>query len=94
MIDRLLITLRALASPAGSPGNARALALDFDDGYFLLAQCQQLELSTAQRDAVADVDRLLERARSAAPEVTSPEWNAVRASARTALRYLGYSEDT
>lgn len=105
MIDRLLITLRALAASPDEQlerfpdlvAKPDELALDFDDAYRLLQQCQQLELSAAQRDAVAAVDRLL--GQLSGPEHgmlwteaalrRAPEWEQVRGAARAALRVLG-----
>jgi 4'-phosphopantetheinyl transferase EntD len=107
MIDRLLITLRALAASPDEQierfpnvvATPDELALDFDDAYLLLQQCQQLELSAAQREAVGDVDHLL--AQMTEPERRAlwteaafrraPEWERVRSAARTALRLLGYA---
>jgi hypothetical protein len=108
MIERLVIALRALGAPpdeqlehvSSSDARTGKVALDFDDAYLLLQQCQQLELTTAQRDAVADVDRLL--ADLTGPDGSplwteaalrrAPEWESVRSAAREALRVLGYAE--
>jgi len=108
MIERLIIALRALAGPvdeqlARFPDfvvKADELALDFADAHLLLAQCQQLELTAAQRDAVAAVDRLLEQmsgrehaalwSEQALRE--APEWDEVRYAAKAALAALGYAE--
>ena len=110
MIERLVITLRALgASPdeqierfPNVVARPDELALDFDDAYLLLQQCQQLDLSAAQRDAVADVDRLL--AQMTGPERRAlwteaalrraPEWGRIRSAARTALRLLGFAGES
>jgi hypothetical protein len=106
MIERLVIALHTLSGSAdeqlarfpslvAKPGE---IALDFDDAYLLLRQCQQLELSRAQYDAVAAVDRLLseltgpERRSLWTEEAlrSAPEWERVRDAARAALRVLGY----
>jgi hypothetical protein len=108
MIERLVIALRALGGSvdeqlARSPDfvtRPQELALDFDDAYLLLQQCQQLELSVAERDAVAAVDELLEQLRgpehrglwTAGAIRSAPEWKQVRKAARAALRTLGYAE--
>ena len=108
MIERLIIALRALAGPADAQlarfpefvVKADELALDFADAHLLFAQCQQREFTRAQRDAVADVDRLLDQ--MSGPEHAelwseqalreAPEWNMVRNAARHALHQLGYAE--
>lgn len=108
MIERLIIALRALAGPvdeqlARFPNfvvKADELALDFADAHLLFEQCQQLEFTAAQREAVAAVDRLLDR--MSGPERAAlwteqalreaPEWDRVRTAAKVALRELGYAE--
>lgn len=108
MIERLLITLRALAASPGEQlerfpdlvAKPDELALDFDDAYRLLQQCRQLELSAAQRDAVAAVDHILDQMSGPEHGVlwteaavgSAPEWERVRGAARAALRALGYAE--
>ena len=108
MIERVVIALRALAAPAAEQlerfpdfvAKPDDLALDFDDAYLLLQQCQQLELSTAQLDAVAAVDRLLEHMSDSQRHAlwtenalrSALEWQQVREAARAALRMLGYAE--
>ena|SRR5688500_10769983 len=108
MIERLIIALRALAGPAEAQlarfpefvVKADELALDFADAHLLFAQCQQLEFTRAQRDAVADVDQLLDQ--MSGPERSAlwteqalreaPEWDSVRNAAKRALRQLGYAD--
>jgi len=83
MIERLIVTLRELAAAEREESRDEALASDFDDAYFLFSQCQQLDVTARQRDALADVERQLRRASPA-------DWTDVRAAAATALRELGY----
>jgi hypothetical protein len=108
MIESLLVSLRALAASPDAQltrfphavVKADKLALDFADAHLLFAQCQQLEFTAAQRDAVSAVDRLLDQ--MSAPEHATvwseqalreaPEWEAVRRAAKLALRELGYAE--
>ncbi|HJU66707.1 MAG TPA: hypothetical protein VJ650_00565 [Gemmatimonadaceae bacterium] len=108
MIESLIVSLRALAaSPdvqlARFPDfvvKADELALDFADAHLIFAQCQQLEFTPAQRDAVNAVDRLLDE--MSGPEHAAlwseqalreaPQWDAVRQVAKLALRELGYAE--
>ena len=108
MIERLVIALRALAGPADAQlarfpdfvVKADELALDFADAHLLFAQCQQLEFTRTQRDAVADVDRLLDQMSGPAHAALwseralreAPEWDTVRNAAKRALRELGYAE--
>jgi hypothetical protein len=108
MIERLIVALRALARPvdeqlARFPDvvvTIDELALDFADAHLLFAQCQQLELTRSQRDAVGDVDRLLdemsgsERAKLPADDTLgmAPKWTAVQGAAERALQELGYAE--
>ena len=110
MIERLVIALRTLGGSADEQlarfpdfvAKPDELALDFDDAYLLLRQCQQLELSAAERDAVAAVDRLLERMTGPEHRILwteaalrhAPEWERVRDAARAALRVLGYAVAT
>ena len=98
MVERLVIALRALArSP--EPHVQRAVA-DFDDAYLIFSQCQQLEVTAAQRDALVAVEHLLDRMRAALPAsihrdppVQRPDdWGALRAAAHAALRELGYAD--
>jgi hypothetical protein len=107
MIERLIIALRALAGSTDaqraripdSVGKPEELALDFADAHLLFAQCQQLELTGAQRDAVAEVDELLDAMSGPKHEGlwteqalrAAPEWEAVRNAARRALRQMGYT---
>ena len=87
MIGRLIIALRELAAERDESRD-EALASDFDDAYFLFSQCQQLEVTARQRDALVDVERHLVRARSQQGARRSADWAAVRAAATTALREL------
>ncbi len=96
MIERLVMSLRALGGSADEQLARLPDFADFDDAYLLLRQCQQLELSSAQRDAVAAVDRLLGEViglRTEAALRRAPEWERVREAARAALRELDYDEE-
>lgn len=88
MIERLVIALRELAAAEREESRDEALASDFDDAYFLFSQCQQLEVTAGQRDALADVERHLLQARSQPGARRSADWAAVRAAATAALREL------
>jgi hypothetical protein len=108
MIESLIVALRALAAPAHLqlarfPDfvlKADELALDFADAHLLFTQCQQLEFTQAQRDAVNAVDRLLDRMSGSDHAALwseqalrqAPEWDRVRRAAKLALRELGYAE--
>jgi hypothetical protein len=105
MIQRLIDSLQALAAPADVQlarfpdfvVKVDELALDFDDALLLVRDCQQLQLTVHQRDALADVETALndmgglqrselwtERALR-----TSPRWAEIRQRARAALVVLG-----
>lgn len=94
MIERLVIALRELAATEREELRDEALASDFDDAHFLLSQCQQLEITARQRDALADVERSLLQARSKQGTRRTADWAAVRAAATIALRELGYGADS
>jgi hypothetical protein len=109
MIERLITSLRALAAPADAQVarypdftvRADELALEFDDALLLVSDCPQLRLGGEQVEALARVDRLLERMSGAehagmwteAALRGEPEWDRIRRAASEALRALGYAED-
>ena len=88
MIERLVIALRGLAAAEREESRDEALASDFDDAYFLFSQCQQLEVTARQREALADVERHLLQVRSQPGARHSADWTAVQAAAAIALREL------
>jgi hypothetical protein len=99
MIERLVLALRALAR-APEPDLQHEFAHDFDDAYLVFSQCQQLEVTAAQRDALVAVEHLLDRVRAESPTsihqdlaVQRPDdVGALRAAAHAALRELGYAD--
>ena len=104
MVERLILTLRALAAPAGEPERAPAgeptlsrLAPDYADAVLLVTDCPQIELGTVQRAALERVGEALERLDGARGDawITAgdEEWEHVRTLARQALRTLGESPD-
>lgn len=86
MIERLLQTLRGIAGPA----DAEAFAADYADSLRLITACQQIELSSDQREALERLEDHLEARHGALRE--SPARNAARRLAREALEVLGHAE--
>jgi hypothetical protein len=104
MVERLILTLRALAAPARARERARAgepalsrLAPDYADAVLLVTDCPQIELGAMQRAALERVGEALERLDGergdAWMSAEDEEWEHVRALARQALRTLGESPD-
>ncbi len=93
MIERLLLTLRALAAGGGvSDARLQRLAGDYLDAYRLIVDCPQLELGSTARAAVEDVALVAERiGQGAATEATR---RAGAAAARRALFALGEAVST
>jgi hypothetical protein len=95
MIERLVLALRALARAPDADAQ-REVAHDFDDAYLVFSQCQQLEVTAAQSDALVAVEQLLHRM----PEASNPDeppqriaYSAtLREAAQAALRELGYAD--
>jgi hypothetical protein len=102
MVERLILTLRALAASAGDPERSPAgepilsrLAPDYADAVLLVTDCPQIELGAVQRAALERVGEALERLDGArgGTWITATEREHVRALARQALRTLGESSD-
>ena len=101
MIQRLIESLQALAAPADVQLSrfpdfvvkGEELALDFDDAFMLVRDCPQLLLTSAQLDALVEIDRALAAISGArhaelwteAALRESARWDAVRTLARAAL---------
>jgi hypothetical protein len=104
MVERLILTLRALAAPAGeherTAGGAPTLsrlAPDYADAVLLVTDCPQIELGAVQRAALDRVGEALERLDGARGDAWSTAGDEgrehVRALARQALDTLGESPD-
>ena len=108
MIERLIHSLQALAAPAHVQlvrfpnflENADELARDYADALRLVADCPQLRLESAQRDALDRLDDHLDRmiaanaGRWTEDAVRSgPAWDTARGLARDALATLGAPDD-
>jgi hypothetical protein len=109
MIERLIHSLQALAAPADAQlarfpdfvAKADELALDFADALRLVSDRPQVELSAAQREALARLDAQLdamsgESRRALWSEAAmrgAREWAATRRLAREALAALHAPDD-
>jgi len=105
MIEKLVDCLRALAAPADIQVarfpdfvcKAGELALDYADALLLAFQCQQLQFTQEQRQALQRVDDLLDGMSGEqnahiwtdAALGSAPEWVAVRDAAMAAVHALG-----
>lgn len=104
MLQRLIETLQTLAAPAdiqlerfqGSVVHAGEPAADFDDALLLVRDCQQLQLTPRQQDALTEVESALNVIRGLRHSHlwtgdavrTSTEWEEVRQRAGEALTAL------